>query len=80
MVKHCLTCGTKHEENDVCPAGAFVIITCKNCTEESILPGDALFGVSSMHCCCGAVGEYRIEQATEQSIKRVWPEYGQKGK
>ena len=78
-MKHCVVCGTTHEETEDCPAGAFAIVRCRNCAEESLLPGDALFGLSDMHCACGSVGDYIVERATNESIVRVWPEYG-KGK
>lgn len=79
MVKHCLTCGCKHEEGDDCPAGAFAIVRCKQCKSASIMPVDALFGLNGIVCCqCNAEGQWSVDQATVETIKEFWPEYGKK--
>ena len=75
---HCTTCGTKHAIKEPCPPEAFYLISCK-CGDESLIPGDALFGYGpGMYCGqCGKDTDWQEPKTpTIEDMKRHWTDYG----
>ncbi len=81
MITHCGTCGNKHEEEEFCSPGAFVVLFCKKCGEESLMPADAMFGIGGLVCgqCDDNNGDHwGTRNANLDDMKKHWKGYGDK--
>lgn len=72
----CMTCGCNHSTS-VCPPDAFIVLTCKKCGNEDLLPGDTLcVGITAMNCGQCEETDWQVRGATIDDLKKHWRNYG----
>jgi hypothetical protein len=73
---HCYTCGCNHPTS-VCPPEKFIVLTCKNCGNQDITPGDTLcVGITKTQCGQCDVSDWDVRVATLEDLKKHWKDYG----
>lgn len=78
MPKHCLTCGTRHDEK-WCPPEAFEVARCAACGNECIQPADVGPLIGMAHCGqCGSAEKWETRPATLDDMRKHWKGYGEK--
>lgn len=72
---YCMCCGDFHK-GKVCPPENFVVLICKKCFNESIMPGDAA-SLSMVNSCCQCGSQSWISRkATIEDMLKSNPDYG----
>lgn len=68
MIKHCIMCGSSHEQSEPCPPEAFSWFRCASCGRIQNMPWDAVgfMWMDGAYCGCGAAPRDTWESISAQ--------------